>query len=148
MKPCIAENSTIRWRYCLIADGKTFEENEDPQGDILHLGQDEVHANIESILIGLPKGELARYVITPDQAFGYPDEAAIQRVPRDTFPADFAIAEGNVISFTLPSGEAIPGHIMAIQDDGVKVDFNHPLAGHTITLELEIIDILDIPDEQ
>lgn len=143
MKPCIQANSRIRWRYRLIADGKTFEENEDPAGDLLHLGQDAIHANIESILIGLPEGEVARYVITPDQAFGYPDEAAIQNVPHTTFPADFAIKTGNVISFTLPSGEAIPGHIMAIQDDSVRVDFNHPLAGHTITLELAIIAILD-----
>lgn len=143
MKPCIQANSRIRWRYRLIADGKTFEENEDPAGDLLHLGQDEIHTNIESILIGLSEGEVARYVITPDQAFGYPDKNAIQTVPRDTFPTDFAIAEGNVISFSLPSGEAIPGHIMAIQDDSVKVDFNHPLAGHTITLELEIISIMD-----
>jgi FKBP-type peptidyl-prolyl cis-trans isomerase SlpA len=50
-----------------------------------------------------------------------------------------------IISFTLPSGQEVPGHILEVdsRQGQVRVDFNHPLAGHNIVLEVEILEILE-----
>lgn len=144
MSKTIQAGSRIRWRYKLfLADGYLVETSEDPDGDILQLGQGEMHSNIENALIGLPEGEQTRLILLVSEAFGMPDDDAIQWLPRDRFPAEMVLEEKQIISFALPSGQEIPGKILQITDDGVQVDFNHPLAGHNISFELEILAILD-----
>ena len=143
MSNTVQANSRIRWHYQLfLADGHKVEASEDPTGDILQLGKGEIHPNLESALIGLPQGEPIRLIIMADQAFGYPDPDAIQTLARSEFPAEIPLASGQIISFSLPSGQEIPGKVLDISPDRVVVDFNHPLAGHNITFELEILDIL------
>ena len=46
-----------------------------------------------------------------------------------------------IIGFSAPSGEEIPGAIMEIKDDEVKVDFNHPLAGENLTFDVELVQV-------
>lgn len=142
MSKTVQANSRIRWRYQLfLADGHQVESNEEPMGDILQLGQGEIHPNLENALLGLPEGEKTRLIILADQAFGLTDPDAIQQLPRNRFPEDFAFSAGQIISFAIPSGDEIPGEILEIGRDTVTVDFNHPLAGHNINLELEILEI-------
>ena len=143
MSNTVQANSRILWHYRLyLADGHLVEASEDPDGDMLQLGQGDIHPNLEAALIGLPQGEKTRLIIMADQAFGYPDPDAIQTVPRTDFPASMTLVVGQIIGFTLPSGQEIPGKILAIHADTVQVDFNHPLAGHHLSFELEILDIL------
>jgi FKBP-type peptidyl-prolyl cis-trans isomerase SlpA len=142
MSKTVQANSHIRWHYRLfLADGHLVEASEDPAGDILQLGHGEIHPNLENALLGLPEGEKIRLIILADQAFGFPDPEAIQSVPRTQFPTEQALSEGQIISFSLPSGQEIPGKILALTADSVSVDFNHPLAGHNLTFELEIMEI-------
>lgn len=144
MSKTIQADSCIRWRYQLfLADGYLVETSEDPDGDILQLGQGEMHSNIESALVGLPEGENTRLILLASEAFGMPDEDAIQWLPLDRFPEEMDLEQQQIISFALPSGQEIPGKILQITDDRVQVDFNHPLAGHHISFELEILAILD-----
>ncbi|MEN9423792.1 MAG: hypothetical protein RL122_1175 [Pseudomonadota bacterium] len=143
MSNTVQATSRILWHYRLyLADGHLVEASEDPDGDMLQLGQGDIHPNLEAALIGLPQGEKTRLIIMADQAFGYPDPDAIQTVPRTDFPASMTLVVGQIIGFTLPSGQEIPGKILAIHADTVQVDFNHPLAGHHLSFELEILDIL------
>ncbi|MBU0656370.1 MAG: FKBP-type peptidyl-prolyl cis-trans isomerase [Gammaproteobacteria bacterium] len=144
MSKTIQPDSRIRWRYKLfLADGYLVETSEDPDGDILQLGQGEIHSNLESALVGLPEGDKFRLILLASEAFGMPDPDAIQQLPRERFPEDMKLAEGQIISFELPSGQETPGEILSISDESVEVDFNHPLAGHHLTFELEILAILD-----
>ncbi|MEB4590655.1 FKBP-type peptidyl-prolyl cis-trans isomerase [Candidatus Thiothrix sp. Deng01] len=142
MSKTVQADSRIRWRYQLfLADGYRVENNEDPDGDILQLGQGDIHPNLENALLGLPEGEQTRLIILADQAFGAPDPTAIQQLPRKDFPANLEFSEGQILSFALPSGQEVPGKILAIGENMVNVDFNHPLAGHNICLEVEILQV-------
>lgn len=142
MSKTVQADSRIRWHYQLfLANGHQVESSDSASGDILQLGQGDIHPNLETALLGLPEGEKTRLIILADQAFGLPDPAAIQQLPRAQFPADFNLADGQIISFALPSGQEIPGKILSTGTDTVSVDFNHPLAGHNITLLVEILEI-------
>lgn len=144
MSKTIQPDSCIRWRYKLfLSDGYLVETSEDPDGDILQLGQGEIHSNLESALVGLPEGDKFRLILLASEAFGMPDPDAIQQLPRERFPEDMELVEGQIISFELPSGQETPGEILSISAESVEVDFNHPLAGHHLTFELEILAILD-----
>ena len=79
--------------------------------------------------------------IEPREAFGFPDEENIHQMSRSDFPEEMKIEEGMIVEFDTPSDERIPGALKEIKGDTVIVDFNHPLAGHEITFDVEIIDI-------
>ncbi|MEZ5451181.1 MAG: FKBP-type peptidyl-prolyl cis-trans isomerase [Thiolinea sp.] len=144
MPDTIQTDSCIRWRYrLLLANGTLIETHEQADGDLLQLGRGEIHGNLESLLPGLQAGEQTRFLISADQAFGLRDPAAVQEMPLDSFDANQPPQPGQIISFSLPSGQETPGHILAVQAETVTVDFNHPLAGHNLVLEVEIMAILD-----
>lgn len=144
MPKTVQAGDRIRWRYQLfLADGYLVEETTDPMGETLPLGKGEFHPNIEAALVGLPVGEPTRLILMATEAFGLPDPDAVQTLPRADFPASLALQVGQIISFALPSAQEIPGKVLAIGDDTVQVDFNHPLAGHNLRFELEILAVLD-----
>jgi len=62
-------------------------------------------------------------------------------MPRSEFAPELPLDVGTVIAFSTPSGEEIPGMIKEVKDDVVIVDFNHPLAGHDVIFEVEIVEI-------
>lgn len=143
MNKTVQANSQIRWRYQLfLADGYQVETSEEPQGDVLQLGRGEIHPNLEAVLLGLPEGEKTRFIIMASEAFGLPDPDAIQILPRDRFPDALGLDIGHIISFALPSGQEIPGKVLEIDETTVTIDFNHPLAGHNLRFEVEIVAIL------
>jgi FKBP-type peptidyl-prolyl cis-trans isomerase 2 len=39
--------------------------------------------------------------------------------------------------------QGLPGHVVDVDDDTVTVDFNHDLAGETLTFEVEIVEVRD-----
>jgi len=52
------------------------------------------------------------------------------------------LEEGVIVGFETPEGEELAGAILSIDEDTVNVDFNHPMAGHTIIFDVEIIDVV------
>jgi FKBP-type peptidyl-prolyl cis-trans isomerase SlpA len=49
---------------------------------------------------------------------------------------------GLVVSFQAPDGE-LPGVVLDVYADTVKVDFNHPLSGKDITFDVSILSVED-----
>jgi FKBP-type peptidyl-prolyl cis-trans isomerase SlpA len=48
-----------------------------------------------------------------------------------------------IIGFAMPDGSEMPGLIREVVGDSVTVDFNHPLAGQTLTFSIEIVEVLN-----
>ena len=61
-------------------------------------------------------------------------------MPRSQF-AGMELSEGLMVSFQDAARTELPGVVKTFDDNQVTVDFNHPLAGKTLTFEVEIIDV-------
>ena len=105
------------------------------------MGDGSLIEGLELALYGLKQGDKQVLSIEPREAFGFPDEESIHEMSRSDFPEEMKIEEGMIVEFDTPSDERIPGALKEIKGDTVIVDFNHPLAGHEITFDVEIIDI-------
>ena len=67
----------------------------------------------------------------------------VQLIGRDRFAAmvgDMPLEEGLVVSFQAPDGE-LPGVVVGVYEDTVKVDFNHPLSGQDITFDVSVLEV-------
>ncbi len=124
-----------------IEDGTIADASELGEPLAFRIGDGTLIEGLEMMLYGMKAGERQYLLIGPQDAFGYPDPDNIHRMPRAEFDASFPLEMGTIIGFTTPSGEEVPGTIMAVEGDEVVVDFNHPLAGHNITFDVEIVSV-------
>lgn len=107
----------------------------------LVMGDGSLTPGFEACLLGLEAGQEASFTLPPEQAFGVPNPDNIYYVERDKFGADVTPEEGAIIAFTQPDGSELPGVIRSVAGQSVTVDFNHPLAGQTLTFDVEIIEV-------
>ena len=105
------------------------------------MGDGTLIAGLEYAVIGLKKGDKQSLNIGPDVGFGYRDEAAIQEMNRSSFAGDIELKPGVVIEFDSPAGIQVPGTVLEVSEESVKVDFSHPLAGRSVIFNVEILDV-------
>ena len=95
----------------------------------------------EEHLLGMSVAQQASFTVLPEKAFGQHNPSNIQQVKRKSFAVDMALSEGLVVSFADANRGELPGVIQTIGEDEVTVDFNHPLAGKTLTFKVEIVAV-------
>ena len=107
----------------------------------LVMGDGSLTPGFEACLLGLEAGQEASFTLPPEQAFGMPNPDNIYYVEREKFGADVTPEEGAIIAFAQPDGSELPGVIRSVAGQSVTVDFNHPLAGQTLTFDVEILEV-------
>lgn len=139
--PPIEANSRIRFHYRLrLADGREIERSHDAAPLEVTLGRGELIEGLERRLVGLAPGT-HRIEVPALEAYGAIDADNIYTLSRADLPADFKFTVGQVVGFEVPNGAEIPGTVLEITDDEVRVDFCHPLAGHDLAFEIEVIAV-------
>ena len=142
---CVQLGNRITLRYAIrLRNGTEIISNfNEPEPDSLTLGDGTLTPALEQWLIGINPGERHVFLLDPWQAFGARNDELVQTLSPQDIPADMALEEGAYVEFTLPNGQTLAGTILEVQADGVKVDFNHPLADCPIEFEAEIVSILE-----
>jgi len=125
-----------------LEDGTEVESNFDEQAIEFEIGNGSLTTGMEDALIGKTAGDTVSVKLSPELAFGIPDENNIHSMPIEDFPKDMPPEENQVIAFDGPDETEIMGTIVGISKDEVKVDFSHPLAGRVINFTAKIISIL------
>lgn len=143
MSETIQAGSSVLINYTLaIEDGTVVESTEGTDPLRFLLGDGTLIEGLEAVLIGMKVGDRQCMQLEAVEAFGFADETNVHMLTRDKFPEDMPLEKDLIVGFTTPSGEEIPGRIMEMPDDNlVIVDFNHPLAGHAVTFDVEIMAI-------
>ena len=95
--------------------------------------------SLEKWLLGIGQGERHVFILEPEQAFGLSSADKIHQLPATQVAPDFSLQAGNLVEFTLPDGQTLAGKVLELGTDGVRVDFNHPLADLPIEFEVEIM---------
>ena len=138
----IGPGSEVLMHFSLsLADGTVADSTTDDEPLRFVMGDGTLIEGLELVLYGLKKGDRQCLSIEPRDAFGFPDEDNIHTMPRSEFPDDMQLEVGMIIGFSTPSGEEVPGAIQKIKDDEIVVDFNHPLAGHEVIFDVEILEV-------
>jgi peptidylprolyl isomerase len=136
-----ATGDTVRVHYRgTLADGTEFDASKDRAPLEFQLGQGVVIPGFEAAVTGLEPGEHRTVTIPPEEAYGPTNEALIQRVEADAFAEDPYV--GGHVDIIAPDGSRLPGVITAVDEQSAVLDFNHPLAGKTLTFEIELVEIV------
>ena len=140
----IEKNKVVSIHYTgTLEDGTVFDSSEgkEPLEFIYGIGQ--IIPGLEEGIEGLKVGDKKKIEnIAPDKAYGPKLDEAMQEVPKTQLPEDLDVQVGMQLAAQGPQGP-IPVVIAEIKDESVVVDFNHPLAGKTLTFEVEVTALRD-----
>ncbi len=132
---------TFHYRLLLAELNKLVDGTEDEEPFSIVIGDGEMMEALESRLIGLQAGAKERFEVSFLETYNADDEEVLTNMPREDFPEDMNLEPGLVVGFETPAGDAIPGVIIEVKEKEVVMDFAHPLAGHDLIFEVEIISI-------
>ncbi|HBR99055.1 MAG TPA: peptidylprolyl isomerase [Gammaproteobacteria bacterium] len=124
-----------------LQDGTVVDEVSSGEPLTFVVGDGTFPAGVDQLFYGLQAGDSKQDTVTPDNGWGYPDPGNIQYLLESDFPDAQMLTPGNIIEFTLPNDEALPGTILAVEDERIKVDFNPPLAGHAVTIDVTVVEV-------
>ena len=125
-----------------LEDGSEVDSNFDGKPATFVVGDGNLLPGFEEVLFGLVPGEEGRFEIDPEQGFGQHNPSNVQRFSRKDFAEDMELEPGLMLSFADANQSELPGVVDKVEGDEVFVDFNHPLAGHTITFSVVILDVM------
>ncbi|QEA38835.1 FKBP-type peptidyl-prolyl cis-trans isomerase [Pistricoccus aurantiacus] len=137
----IDEGMEVTLHFTLkLEDGTVVDTTKDKAPATFQVGDGNLPPGFEAPLTGLTDGAVERFEIPPEHAFGQRNPSNVQLIKRDDF--DDGVPEvGTVMSFSDAAGGELPGVIASVGEKQVEVDFNHPLAGRTLTFEVEILKV-------
>lgn len=142
----IDETSQVTLHFELtLAEGDIIDSNFSGQPATFVMGDESLLPGFEQRLLGLQPGDEKTEDIPAIEAFGPHLEDNVQSFKRHQFGPDTVLEPGVVVSFADAAGAELPGVVSSLDGDYVTVDFNHPLAGKTITFRVRIVDVAPAP---
>ncbi|MCB2182318.1 MAG: peptidylprolyl isomerase [Desulfobulbaceae bacterium] len=119
------------------------EVDRSPEGEPLGfiMGSGQMIPGLEKGLMGSAKGDRTKITVDPEDAYGTVREEMFQEIPRSQFPDDAKVEPGMTFQAHGPQGP-IMINVMEVNDnDVVKVDLNHPLAGKKLFFDINVVDV-------
>ncbi len=118
--------------------GNIIETSEHREPFEFTVGSTEVLEGLNQAVLGLRIGERKHVIVSPDQAFGYRDPRLQQNAPRIGILD--RVEEGDQLAVTC-SGHELDVWIRTVHEEEVILDANHPLAGESLVLDIEVVGI-------
>jgi FKBP-type peptidyl-prolyl cis-trans isomerase SlpA len=142
MTETINMHSQVLMHYSIsLTNGAEIESSFGDEPVDVTLGRGQLTEGMELALFGLKEGDSQTLTLTPEQCFGYRDDANIHNMTLADFPNDLKPEPGLAFWFDTADGDDLPGTVLSVKDNIVEVDFNHPLAGQSLVFCVEILDI-------
>lgn len=140
----IAHGSTVSLHFEVsLPSGEVIDSTfHRPEPVTLTIGDESLLAGFEKVLINLKAGDTRTAHLPPEQAFGEHNLENIQTFSK----AQFALSEPNpvvgmMMEFADKGQNSLVGVISEVNDNEVKVDFNHPLAGQDVLFKVQIFKV-------
>lgn len=126
-----------RLRYRVFdAEGELVEGSGGELGFVFGYGT--LLPALESALEGLAAGAKRTVELSARDAYGERSPELEVEIAREDFPPD--VAAGDRFELEREDGTEVVVRVLGVSDDGVVVDFNHPLAGQRIRFEIEVLE--------
>jgi len=137
----IGQNTEVTLHFALhLENGDTVDSTFDKSPAVFKVGDGNLLPGFEAALFGFKAGDKRTVTVTPENAFGQPNPQNVQIMPRSQF-TDMTLSDGLLVIFNDAANTELPGVVKAFDDAQVTIDFNHPLAGKTLSFEVEILDV-------
>jgi len=152
----IGKNAMVSVTYDLMVDdpnGEMIEQTTTERPLQFIYGAGMMLPKFESDLAGLNEGDPFEIMLKPAEAYGEINKEAIVDLPKSIFLVDEKFDEefikvGNTIPMMSGNGQRLNGLVLEIDDNSVRMDFNHPLAGEHLYFRGKVVGVRQATEEE
>jgi len=138
----VSEGDTVQVHYTgRLEDGTVFDSSKDREPLEFTVDSGQIIPGFEAAVKGMEVEEEKTVTIGAKDAYGEHQESRVQKYSRDSLPDNFEPEEGQVLAMRDQNGQELPVTIVELDDENVTVDLNHPLAGHELTFDIQVVEI-------
>lgn len=124
-----------------LDDGTVFDSSEGREPLEFTLGSGQVINGFDRAVTGMSVGETRSARIPAEDAYGERREDLLLEVDRQQIPEGIDLEVGTRLQLQQGDGQAVPVMVTELADDTVTLDANHPLAGHDLIFDLELVAV-------
>lgn len=123
-----------------LSDGSVFDSSEGREPLEFVVGSGQVIPGFDQAVASMAVGETKTVHIPCAEAYGEMSEDMKMVVPKEQIPPEIKPEVGMMLQITTPQGP-MPVRVSEVNEDGIVLDANHPLAGEDLTFELELVEV-------
>ena len=149
----ITQNAVVEFSYELEVDGQVVDHTTKERPlDYIH-GTGSLLPKLEAHIEGMEPGDRFDVTLSPADGYGEVDPSRIIDLPKAAFEVNGEIREdllvpGNTIPMMNSMGGVIPGVVLEVSEDSVKMDLNHQMAGKTLHFTGEVISVREATEKE
>ena len=149
----IAQNAVVEFSYELEVDGQVVDRTtKEKPLDYIH-GTGSLLPKLEAHIEGMQAGDKFEITLAPVDAYGETDPNRIIDLPKAAFEVNGEVREdllvpGNTIPMMNSMGGVIPGVVLEVTADSVKMDLNHQMAGKTLHFKGEVVSVREATEKE
>jgi len=144
----IADSSVVSFHYTLRDDTGSITESSESGSPVVYMhGRNNIVPGLETQLVGKQSGDKFTAIVAPEQGYGLRNENAIQRVPLKHLATRGPIVPGQMVVVNTRDGGR-QARVIKVGHFNADLDLNHPLAGKTLTFEIEVVDVRAATEEE
>lgn len=137
------KTDTVKVHYTgTTDDGVVFDSSRERKPLEFTMGQGQLIPGFENAVEGMKVGDSAKVRIPSEEAYGEVRDDMVVDINRSQIPPDINPEVGMVLQMQQPDGSPLNVTIREVNDDSVKLDANHPLAGQALTFDIELVEIV------
>jgi peptidylprolyl isomerase len=138
----IKRGDTVKFHFTAkLENGKIIESTKRKKPVKTKIGSQDLLPGLEKAIIGLEKGSKKKVKVPPSKGFGKRDKKLIQKVDKSIFKKRAKLRKNVTVEIQFEDGNKRRALVQEVKKDYLVVDLNHPLAGQTITFDIEIVDV-------
>jgi FKBP-type peptidyl-prolyl cis-trans isomerase SlyD len=137
----IGDGSVVSFHYTLRDDTGTFTESSERGSPVVYMhGHNNIVPGLETELAGKKSGDKLTATVKPEDGYGQRNDAAVQRVPVKHLATKGPFTVGQMVVVNTREGGR-QARVLKVGHFNVDLDLNHPLAGRTLTFDIEIVEV-------
>ena len=147
-KDSVQNGVVVSMEYTLKIDGEVIDSSEGQDPLEFLTGHGNIISGLEREMIGMKVGDSKDVVVAPEDGYGEYDDEAFMDVPKNQFPNDMPVEEGLELTVRDDSGQARYARIESVEDETVRLNFNHPLAGDELHFSVKVVNLREPTAEE
>jgi FKBP-type peptidyl-prolyl cis-trans isomerase SlyD len=137
----IGDDSVVSFHYNLRDDTGAFNESSEGGSPVVYMhGRHNIVPGLEKQLAGKKSGDKLTATVAPEEGYGARNENAVQRVPVKHLATRGPYSVGQMVVVNTRDGGR-QARVLKVGHFNVDLDLNHPLAGRTLTFDIEIVEV-------
>ncbi|MCJ7734752.1 MAG: peptidylprolyl isomerase [Anaerolineales bacterium] len=144
----VQDNLVVTLDYTLIVEEEILESTKDGEPIEFIQGIGQIIPGLEDALYGMKVGEKKKVVIEPENAYGDYDPESLEVARKEEFSEDIPLDVGTFLDLRDDDDDVLSAQIVEADEDTITLDFNHPLAGKTLTFEISVTNLREASDEE